>query len=72
MISVQLEAKTYYLKCYFPYILVMLKMIYFLVAFQEILNATVKERENFQAIVEAQDNLHLIDLSDWAGLGAVQ
>ncbi|XP_064633876.1 putative pyridoxal-dependent decarboxylase domain-containing protein 2 isoform X2 [Lineus longissimus] len=38
----------------------------------EILNATVKERENFQAIVEAQDNIHLIDLSDWAGLGAVQ
>ncbi|XP_013415606.1 putative pyridoxal-dependent decarboxylase domain-containing protein 2 isoform X2 [Lingula anatina] len=37
-----------------------------------ILNATVKQKENFQEVVEAQDNLRLVHLPTWAGLGAVQ
>ena len=37
-----------------------------------ILNATVGQRDDFQAIVEAQDNMHLVNLPQWAGLGAVQ
>ena len=37
-----------------------------------ILTATVSQRADFQAIVEAQDNLRLIELPNWAGLGAVQ
>ncbi len=37
-----------------------------------ILNATVSQRENFAAIVEAQDNMRLVMLPNWAGLGAVQ
>jgi len=38
----------------------------------KILDATVDQRADFQDIVEAQDNLVLVDLPNWAGLGAVQ
>ncbi|XP_064613537.1 pyridoxal-dependent decarboxylase domain-containing protein 1-like [Liolophura sinensis] len=37
-----------------------------------ILDATVQQRETFQKIVEAQDNLTLVHIANWAGLGAVQ
>ncbi|CAH1793436.1 unnamed protein product, partial [Owenia fusiformis] len=37
-----------------------------------ILDATVQQRVTFQELVEGQDNLILIDLPNWAGLGAVQ
>lgn len=37
-----------------------------------ILDATVKHRQPFADIVEAQDNMRLVSLSNWAGLGAVQ
>ena len=38
----------------------------------QILDATVGMRSDFQDIVESQDNLHLVHLPTWAGLGAVQ
>ncbi|KAI0208596.1 Pyridoxal-dependent decarboxylase domain-containing protein 1 [Lamellibrachia satsuma] len=38
----------------------------------KILDATVRQRLDFQDIVEAQDNLRLITLRTWAGLGAIQ
>ena len=38
----------------------------------EILNATVRQRAEFQEIVCAQDNLILVHVPNWAGLGAVQ
>ena len=37
-----------------------------------ILDSTVRHRETFQDIVQAQDNLRLVNLTNWAGLGAVQ
>ena len=37
-----------------------------------ILDATVGQRENFADVVEAQDNMRLVTLHNWAGLGAVQ
>jgi hypothetical protein len=37
-----------------------------------ILDATVRQRADFQDIVVAQDNLVLIHLPNWAGLGAIQ
>lgn len=37
-----------------------------------ILDATVNQRHDFHAIVEAQDNMRLVTLPNWAGLGAVQ
>ena len=37
-----------------------------------ILNATVAVKQDFADIVESQDNLRLIHLPSWAGLGAVQ
>ena len=38
----------------------------------QILDATVRQRPEFQDIVEAQDNLVLVHVPNWAGLGAVQ
>jgi len=38
----------------------------------KILDATVRQRPDFQDIVEAQDNLRLITLRTWAGMGAIQ
>jgi len=38
----------------------------------QILNSTVSQRKEFQEIVEAQDNLRLVTLPNWAGLGAIQ
>ena len=37
-----------------------------------ILDATVNQRESFAEIVEAQDNMRLVTLHNWAGLGVVQ
>ena len=37
-----------------------------------ILDATVAVKQDFADIVESQDNLRLIQLPSWAGLGAVQ
>jgi len=37
-----------------------------------ILDATVAVKQDFADIVESQDNLRLIHLPSWAGLGAVQ
>jgi hypothetical protein len=37
-----------------------------------ILDATVGQRAEFQEIVAAQDNMRLVTLPNWAGLGAVQ
>ncbi len=37
-----------------------------------ILDATVGQRDTFAAVVEAQDNMRLVSLHNWAGLGAVQ
>ena len=37
-----------------------------------ILDATVSQRDSFAEIVEAQDNMRLVTLHNWAGLGAVQ
>jgi len=37
-----------------------------------ILDATVAVKQDFADIVECQDNLRLIQLPSWAGLGAVQ
>lgn len=38
----------------------------------KILDATVKQRSDFHEIVTSQDNLRLVTLPNWAGLGAVQ
>ncbi|XP_074647556.1 pyridoxal-dependent decarboxylase domain-containing protein 1-like [Tubulanus polymorphus] len=38
----------------------------------EILDATLRERENFHQIVAGHDNVRVVDLPDWAGLGAIQ
>ncbi|XP_061167999.1 putative pyridoxal-dependent decarboxylase domain-containing protein 2 isoform X2 [Saccostrea echinata] len=37
-----------------------------------ILDATVLQRDRFCAIVEAQDNLRIVEVPNWAGLGVVQ
>ena len=37
-----------------------------------ILDATVEQKETFAEVVEAQDNMRLVTLPNWAGLGAVQ
>lgn len=37
-----------------------------------ILDATVAVKKDFADIVESQDNLRLVHLPTWAGLGAVQ
>ncbi|KAK3601847.1 hypothetical protein CHS0354_041770 [Potamilus streckersoni] len=37
-----------------------------------ILNATVTSREKFRMIIEVQNNLRMVEISNWAGLGAVQ
>ena len=37
-----------------------------------ILDATVAVKQDFADIVDSQDNLRLIQLPSWAGLGAVQ
>jgi len=37
-----------------------------------ILDATVAVKQDFADIIEGQENLRLIQLSSWAGLGAVQ
>jgi hypothetical protein len=37
-----------------------------------ILDATVQQRADFREIVTSQDNLRLVTLPNWAGLGAVQ
>jgi len=37
-----------------------------------ILDATVAVKQDFVDIVESQDNLRLVQLPSWAGLGAVQ
>jgi len=37
-----------------------------------ILDATVAVKEDFADIVQSQENLRLIQLPSWAGLGAVQ
>ncbi|XP_048764504.2 putative pyridoxal-dependent decarboxylase domain-containing protein 2 isoform X2 [Ostrea edulis] len=37
-----------------------------------ILDATVLHRDRFCAIVEAQDNLRIVEVPSWAGLGVVQ
>jgi len=38
----------------------------------EILDATVGMKGDFEEIIEAQDNMRIVHLSSWAGLGAVQ
>lgn len=38
----------------------------------KILDATVHMRKDFQEIVESQDNMRIVHLPTWAGLGAVQ
>ncbi|KAL3876662.1 hypothetical protein ACJMK2_034467 [Sinanodonta woodiana] len=38
----------------------------------KILDATVSSREKFRMIIEAQNNLRMVEISNWAGLGAVQ
>jgi len=38
----------------------------------QILDATVAVKQDFADIVQSQDNLRLIQLPSWAGLGAVQ
>ena len=38
----------------------------------QILDATVAVKQDFADIVKSQDNLRLVDLPSWAGLGAVQ
>ena len=40
--------------------------------FQEILDATVLNYEKFRMVVTDHENLRLVDISNWAGLGAVQ
>eukprot|EP00105_Crassostrea_gigas_P024846 XP_011445238.1 PREDICTED: putative pyridoxal-dependent decarboxylase domain-containing protein 2 isoform X3 [Crassostrea gigas] len=37
-----------------------------------ILDATVLQRDRFCAVVEAQDNLRIVEMPSWAGLGVVQ
>nr|XP_022319864.1 putative pyridoxal-dependent decarboxylase domain-containing protein 2 isoform X1 [Crassostrea virginica] len=37
-----------------------------------ILDSTVLQRDRFCAIVEAQDNLRIVEMPNWAGLGVVQ
>ena len=37
-----------------------------------ILDATVHHRAQFEEVVSAQDQLRLVHLVNWAGLGAVQ
>ena len=39
---------------------------------QAILDSTVLQRDRFCAIVEAQDNLRIVEMPNWAGLGVVQ
>ena len=39
---------------------------------QEILDATVLNYEKFRMVVAGHENLRLVDVSNWAGLGAVQ
>lgn len=38
----------------------------------KILDATVRMRKDFQDIVDNQDNMRIVHLPTWAGLGAVQ
>jgi len=38
----------------------------------QILDATVAVKQDFADIVDSQDNLRLVQLPSWAGLGAVQ
>ena len=38
----------------------------------QILDATVAVKQDFADIVDSQDNLRLVELPSWAGLGAVQ
>lgn len=46
--------------------------IWNLITLQAILDATVLQRDRFCAVVEAQDNLRIVEMPSWAGLGVVQ
>ena len=47
-------------------------MFCFWFIFQSILDTTVSHRTAFEEVIEAQDNMILVEDPTWAGLGIVQ
>jgi len=44
----------------------------FIFTSQSILDATVLNYEKFRLVADQQDNLRIVEIAGWAGLGAVQ
>ena len=56
---------------HFMYFFFLIKLL-FIFTSQSILDATVLNYEKFRLVADQQDNLRIVEIAGWAGLGAVQ